>query len=507
MDIAHIVLALAAMAFAALAAWLALGRGALLAQAAASRAEAAAARDQLLAEQARAKEDATRAQDDLARLKLEAAQAHDKLEQALDALRAELSHANQALAQEREAREGDKRVHAREVSNAADQLRAARAQFEALQAQAKQEIESRDAALQERFKALAADALKDSRESFLALAKQAMEAERGKTSAEVDQRRQAIEALLKPVSETLTRTDAQLLKMTQEWATDRAMLHAQVQGVKESGEGLRAETLKLARALAKPEVRGRYGEIQLRRVAELAGMTSYCDFSEQDSTRDAEGKLLRPDMVVRLPNDRVVVVDAKANVAAYLEAIDAPTPEDRETCLDRFARHMEEQVTKLASKKYWEQQDGSPDFVVMFVPGDQFLDAALARKSDLLEHAARQNVIIASPSTLIGLLRAVAVGWREKRLSEQAEELFKLGRELHERMAVAFDKITKVGKSLDAAVGQYNEFVRSYETRLQPTLRKLEAADVKSTKELPEPSAIEVRVRDVSPDQPRLPGV
>ncbi|MFA6046067.1 MAG: DNA recombination protein RmuC [Phycisphaerales bacterium] len=499
MDTAHIVLLLLVAALASALLWLAFGRGSLQAQAAAASADAAAAREQLESERARQRTE-------LDHLRAAALAEERELEASITALRDELSRIGQELAQEREGREGDKRLHARDVATAAEQLKAAREQFEQLREQSNKDVAARDAALQERFKALAADALKDSREAFLAEAKSKLEAERTKATSEMDSRKVAIEALLKPVSETLTRTDAQLTKMTQEWAADRAKLETQMLGVKESGEGLRAETLKLARALSKPEVRGRYGEIQLRRVAELAGMSAYCDFAEQDSTRNADGKVLRPDMIVRLPNQRVVAVDAKANVAAYLEAIDAATPEAREICLDRFARHMEEQVTKLSDKKYWEHLDGSPDFVVMFVPGDQFLDAALARKGDLLDHAAQQNVILASPSTLIGLLRAVAVGWREKRLSEQAGELFALAKEVHDRAAVAYEKVSKLGKALESAVDHYNGFVGSYESRLEPSLRKLEDAGVKSSRDLPNPPLVTVKTRTIALEQPALPG-
>lgn len=499
MDTAHIVLAVLALAFGAGVVWLAVGRGALQAEAAGAKADAAATREQLEAERSRQRTE-------LEQLRAAAQLEERELEASITNLREALSRVGQELAQEREGREGDKRLHAREVATAAEQLKAARAQFEALREQFNKDVATRDAALQERFKSLAADALKDSREAFLAQAIATLDTARAKATSEMDTRRVAIEALLRPVSETLTRTDAQLTRMTQEWAADRAKLETQMLGVKETGEGLRAETLRLARALSKPEVRGRYGEIQLRRVAELAGMSAHCDFSEQESTRDADGKVLRPDMVVRLPNQRVIAVDAKANVAAYLEAIDAATPEARETCLDRFARHLEEQVTKLADKKYWKHLDGSPDFVVMFVPGDQFLDAALARKGDLLEQAAQQNVILASPSTLIGLLRAVAVGWHEKRLSEQAGELVALAKEVHERAGVAFDRVSRLGKALDSAVEHYNAFVGSYESRLEPSLRKLEDAGVKSARDLPSPALVTVKTRTIASDQAALPG-
>jgi DNA recombination protein RmuC len=288
--------------------------------------------------------------------------------------------------------------------------------------------------------------------------------------------------LVRPIGEALKKTEEKLGSLDRQHAAAFA-------GLSE----LKSETAKLARALARPEVRGRYGEIQLRRVAELAGMTPYCDFQEQASHRDAEGRLLRPDMIVHLPNQRLVAVDAKTNTDAYVQAASAPTPEAQEDLLERFADQMADQVTRLARKGYWREFDGSPDFVVMFVPGDQFLDAALARRPDLLDKAAEQNVILASPSTLIALLRAVAVGWREQTFADAARELMELGRVLHERAANVLEHAASVGKSLNDAVERYNRFVGSWESRLTPTLRKFEDAGATSGKELTPLPVVETR--------------
>lgn len=214
---------------------------------------------------------------------------------------------------------------------------------------------------------------------------------------------------------------------------------------------------------------------------------------------DSAGNALKPDMIVRLPSDRVVVVDAKTNIKAYLEAHEAADPAAAEAHMDRFARHVGEQATALARKKYWTQYEGSPEFVVMFIPGDQFIDAALSRQPEILENAARQNVILASPSTLIGLLRAVHVGYKEQKIAAAAEELRRLGIEFHERAAVAFEHVAKLGDAIGKTVDIYNKFVGSYQTRLEPTLRKFEEEGAKSGKELPGIGQVEVRVREGLP--------
>ena len=244
-------------------------------------------------------------------------------------------------------------------------------------------------------------------------------------------------------------------------------------------------------ALRKPNVRGRYGEIQLERVVELAGMRPYADFTPQEALRDAEGRLQKPDLVVRLPNERMVAVDAKTSIDAYLDALDAPSDEQRDMLLDRYAQNVVEQVKKLASKRYWANFTDSAEIVVLFVPGDQLVDAALERRPDLVELAAEDNIVIASPSTLIGLLRAIHVGWREKNLTENAKELYDMGRELHRRASVVLEHAAKVGDSLDGARKSYNDFVGSVQSRLMPTLRRFEEKDARSARELPELRAVE----------------
>ncbi|MEM1186569.1 MAG: DNA recombination protein RmuC [Planctomycetota bacterium] len=330
------------------------------------------------------------------------------------------------------------------------------------------------------FKTLSAQMLKESKAAFLEEAKPVFESAHGKQT----------EALA-PIAKTLDATRERLTKLDERVAASSA-----------AGDALREETARLTRALSRPEVRGQYGELQLRRVAELAGMVSYCDFAEQESVRDTDGALLRPDMVVKLPNERVLAIDAKCNTYAYLEAVNAKDDAEREKHLERFARHVTEQAKKLGEKQYWAQWEGSPEFVVMFVPGDHFVDAALSRRPELIETAAASNVVLASPSTLIGLLRAVAVGWREARLADEARELFELGRELHERAAVVFGHASSLGKAIQASVERYNKLVGSIDTRLVPTLTRFEEAGAKSGKALAEVPIVETPVRTLEAGTP-----
>jgi DNA recombination protein RmuC len=345
------------------------------------------------------------------------------------------------------------------------------------------------------FQALAGEALRASNEEFLRLAQTAFVAQRNEATAELEKRKAAVDALIAPVAKALEKTHQSLEQV----GRDHAGLRAQVLEMSKSNLELRSETGKLVQALRKPNVRGRYGEVQLERVVEVAGMKSYCDFTPQSSQRDEEGKLSRPDLIVKLPNGRVVAIDAKMNVDAYLDALDAKTPEEAEEHLDRYAETVMLQAQKLARKAYWTSFDASPEFVVMFIPGDQLVDAALERRPELIEYAAERNVVIASPSTLIGLLRAVHVGWREKNLSESAAELFELGRELHQRAAIVLEHAAIVGESIERARKSYNDFVGSIHSRLVPTLRRFEERDARSAKDLPALRPIEGETRRPEP--------
>jgi DNA recombination protein RmuC len=346
-------------------------------------------------------------------------------------------------------------------------------------------------ALKQGFRAVASEVLEKSNAEFLRLAQSTLAVQSTQGAAELDKRRESFARLIEPIQKAIEKTHEELRRVEKE----SLGLRGEVLRMGQANQELRAETGKLSQALAKPNVRGRYGEIQLERVVELSGMKSYCDFSAQTTVRAADGSLKRPDLVVRLPNDRVVAIDAKTSFDAYMAALDATTKEERERQLDRYAAHVVDQVKRLADKRYWSDFDESPEFVVLFIPGDQLVDAALERRPDLIDLAAQKSVVLASPATLIGLLRAVHIGWREKNLSENAEELFRLGKELYERAGNVLDRAGKVGESLDAARKNYNEFVGSVQGRLIPTLRKFQERDVRSSRDLLVPHELEGETR------------
>ena len=389
---------------------------------------------------------------------------------------------------------------------AASRERALVDQHELFRTQVEQRDRERDAKLEEKFKALSASALDASSKQFLQLAQQSLATQTQKGIGELEQRKASFEQLLAPIRDTLKATDEKLNAIDKNVAERNANIERQLHSVAQAGDVLRTETSKLVRALSKPEVRGRYGEIQLKKVAELAGMTQYCDFSLQENNTDDEGQQKRPDMVVKMPTGRTVIVDAKANIQAYLDAQEATTDVDRDAHLERFARHVTEQASALAKKKYWTQVEGSPEFVVMFLPHDAFLDAALARRPDLLERAWADNVILATPSTLIAMLRAVYVGYQEQKLAKEAIELKSLGQELLQRAAVAFSHLGDLGVSLNQAVDRFNKCAASFDTRLLPTLRKFEDAGAKSARELDAIGGVDNRARSLTqPPEARLP--
>ncbi len=309
----------------------------------------------------------------------------------------------------------------------------------------------------------------------------------------------ALGQLISPLQQSLSRYETRIAELERDRIDAYAALRAQVGHMRDTSESLRTETRQLVSALRAPQVRGRWGEHQLRRIVEAAGMLEHCDFTEQ-ATSSVEGRVVRPDLVVRLAGGKHVVVDAKAPFSAYLEAMEARDEAGRSTHLDAHARHLRGHVDALASKEYWAAFESAPEFVVLFVPADPFLDAALQRDASLLEHAFSRDIVLATPATLVALLRTVAYAWRQDALADNAAEVHKLGRELYSRLATMGGHVSKLGNALGSAVTSYNRAVGSLESRVLVTARKfadLGIADSRSADELAAPAQVESATRQL----------
>jgi DNA recombination protein RmuC len=359
-------------------------------------------------------------------------------------------------------------------------------------------LDDAEGKLGDTFQALAAQALQQSNQGFLALAAEKLGSLREQASGDLEARQRAIEGIVKPVRESIEKVDKQIRSLEAERGQAYGALSEQVRGLARTQERLEVETGNLVNALRAPAVRGRWGEIQLRRVVELAGMLEHCDFEQQATVTTDDGRL-RPDLVVRLPNGRNLVVDAKAPLGAYLEALEAPTVEARAACLDRHAGQVRAHIQKLAAKGYWEQFPRSPEYVVLFLPGEMFYSAALERLPELIEEGVAQRVLLATPTTLIGLLQAVHYGWRQERVTENAQEISKCGRELHERVATLVEHFVSLGNAIGQSVKHFNTAMASFEGRVLVSTRRLEELDAKGKKEIPARPQIDARPRALAP--------
>ena len=357
--------------------------------------------------------------------------------------------------------------------------------------------------LTDTFQAISATALKDSHESFLELAKATLGKYQEGAERDLASRQKEVKQIVEPVRESLEKYDRQVQEMERIRQEAYGSLSQQVESLVTSQQQLQKETANLVKALRTPQVRGRWGEITLRRVAELAGMLRHCDFFEQESKDTEEGRL-RPDMIVRLPNEKQIVVDSKAPLLAYLEAVEAQTEEERANKLVLHSKQIQTHMNKLSQKIYWEQFHPTPEFVVLFIPGENFFSSALEYNPGLIEEGVSKGVILATPTTLISLLKAVAFGWRQEIMTENAAAISKLGKELYERINTMAEHLQNLGKNIEKCVSTYNQVVGSFERRVLTSARRF--SDLGITKkdggEIPYVAPAEKTTRQISLPEP-----
>jgi DNA recombination protein RmuC len=392
-----------------------------------------------------------------------------------------------------------------------DQLSEARTQLATWKTRAEEEerataeklelLRVAEARLGDAFKALSSEALRSNQEQFLLLARSNWEKQTEEAKADMKARQTGVETLLKPIGEALQKFERRVgeIEVAREGAY--AGLKEHLRGVHEAQGMLREETARLVRALRQPSGRGQWGEMQLRRVAELAGMREHCDFDLQTSTTGDDGDRLRPDMLVHLPGNRNVVVDAKTPMDAYLEALDAADDSARQVALQRHAKQVRQQINQLGAKDYAARYGPGPEFVVLFLPSEAIFAAALDQDPTLIEKAVGQGVMLATPTTLIALLRVIAQGWREENLAANAREISALGRRLHERLGLMNSHLAKLGRALSTSVEAYNKTVGSFESRVLADARRFEDLGATATgAELPPPQPVENVPRPLTGD-------
>jgi len=367
---------------------------------------------------------------------------------------------------------------------------------EALETERRTAIEQAEKQLSAAFSELARQSLQSNSEVFLSLARERLGQHEEKAKGELDSRQKAIETLIGPVKEALQKTEKQIAEIEKERREAYGSIRQQLTAMGNTQVALQAETRNLVNALRRPEVRGQWGELTLRRLVELAGMVEYCDFYEQENTQTSEGRL-RPDMIIRMPNGRELIVDVKTPLDAYLTAVEAPDEEPRQVALKRHADNVRNRVRELALKSYWSQFEKSPEFVILFIPGDQFLSAALEKHPGLLEEALHQKVILATPTSLVALLKAVAYGWRQVAMEENAKKIQALGEDLHQRLAAFAGHLSRLGRQLGSSVDAYNSAVGSLERNVLPGARKFREMGVSGRKDIEQLEPVNTALRKV----------
>jgi DNA recombination protein RmuC len=368
-------------------------------------------------------------------------------------------------------------------------------------------LEDAKVTLSDTFRSLASEALAGNNRGFLTLAEEKFKALKEEAAVAFDQRHTSIESLLHPLTESLRMYQKESKELEDKRLRELSAVGEQLRQLASAQSILQTETSKLVNALRSPQVRGRWGEIALRRTAELAGMSANCDFFEQESVSTDTGRL-RPDMIVKLPAGRDVVVDSKVPLSAFLESLEAHTDEDREAALSRHVGQVKRHISQLASKEYWDQFPAAPEFVVLFIPNDSFLAAAAERDTSLVESALTKKVVIATPTTFIALLRAIAYGWRQEQVAESAQRISALGQELADRMSTMAEHFSKVGQALGRAVESYNATVTSLENRIFPTARKFKSLGINTKKDIIDLTSVEHlprSLRNVDPSPENLP--
>ena len=345
-------------------------------------------------------------------------------------------------------------------------------------------LEAAKTNLTDAFKALSADALKTNNQAFLDLAKQSLTTFQKDAQGDLDKRNEAISHLVTPMQKTLEQFQEHTRAIEKNRITAFSTLEEQLKNISSSHLKLETETRNLTKALRTPHVRGQWGELQLKRSVEIAGMLEYVDFQQQ-ATQSNNERIQRPDMIIRLPNKRQIAIDAKAPLMAYLEAVEHPEPEQQKIFLKKHAQQVRDHIQLLASKQYWKQFETSPEFVILFLPGESFFSAALQADAQLLEQSFKDRVILATPTTLIALLKTVAAGWQENNIALEAQKISQLGQVLYERITVLARHFEDLRKHLEKSVDAYNKTVSSLESRVLPSARKFKEMHIKSEQEIP----------------------